>query len=392
MKEGLSKKIPIRPQIRLLEDDFTEQTALKEGTTRQENEPIFSEKPKSRELAAKISQLIHTSGIKIAGTARDAVKLHMYNYLSNQPQASLENFTAELLAINKLSKIENEAVHFDNPLPTIGIEIENFAAEKNTVRTVKNLGVRSPHYEEINPDFSYSAKTQARVLMELIKIGFIPTEKGTDGINRIPEDFIGDFSLHINFGFPGNVDVLNVDMRTAYPLSDCLAYAYASPERLIGRKTRDSVLVPDDAQKSKKNLVRRSKPKLRLEIRATEFKDYTSFRMLLEAQRLVAAYFSFVEHEQGLPLSEKEKKLFQLWLEFESNFSIIRERYNLQPNAIDYIPQITGGNKEMDNDVVQKLKDTDLKKECRTLIAKYSKMINDAIAGDKEEDKLAEVV
>ena len=42
--------------------------------------------------------------------------------------------------------------------------------------------------------------------------------------------------------------------------------------------------------------------------------------------------------------------------------------------------------------IVQKLKDTDLKKECRTLIAKYSKMINDAIAGDKEEDKLAEVV
>jgi hypothetical protein len=149
----------------------------------------------------------------------------------------------------RISDIEVEAQNEENPLPTIGIEIEILNSTISQEELSYILGeLHIPHYFEsdnsleVNAYFSYHALTQARIIQELTAMGAIRLSKKEEERHaRIPQ---GDLvSMHINFGLPNELkENILYHEHDLYRLNDILTVAFTSSYRLAARKTHTSIL------------------------------------------------------------------------------------------------------------------------------------------------------
>lgn len=212
-------------------------------------------------------------------------------------------------------------------LPTIGIEIE---LPKSVINTQKQDILNALHIPagtepsfpglyEVNPDFTYSALPQARILQSMDDLNMLPVDR--DG--RIPTRSM--LSLHVNFGIPAKLDdrskvFENMRQRglQAMTLANAFVVGFSNPDRILKRKTREAVKVKPTHRDYKKGYVKIHSPSLhRLEIRPAEFRDYPTYRLLIEGQRVTAALFASVAKHYELALSPTEELLSETWNTFE---------------------------------------------------------------------------
>src|SRR3989344_3978705 len=346
---------------------------------------------------------------QVEETALPALKLHLFNYLSSHPQATRGELEKEFARISRLSDMERDYGEEGNPLPTIGIEIElpRTHLSPEQVEVLERLGI--PNEDAIdwqgvsnpsklwegNPSFSYSPWVPARVLQELSVMGAVPLEEsGASGHPRIPKD--DAFSLHVNFGVPDWLLGATLEEKSAdfFLLNDCLTYAFSTPERLRKRKTMRSIYVGKSAKESKKakgenavsalqnneeaegdDLREQSGPR-RVELRAMEFRDYPTFRMLAESQKLMAMLFGSLQCRYDIERSPRTEALALLWSGFEKE-------------VLEYFEQLQLPVKSMDVDkerVAGILEKTDLKQHCRTIVQRYAKGVTRVITQKTDDE------
>ena len=316
-------------------------------------------------------------------TAVPATKFHLYNFLKQHPTASEEDFSKEVDRCRRYSEEEKEYSREGNPLPTIGIEVEvpeKYLSE-DKVAVLNELGI--PNYQEsrtysnalweVNPNFTYSPWVQGRILQELAVMGALPMEDFGAGTKKISSEEL--LSLHINLGLPGEL-LTNprVSQAEFYVLSDVMNYAFTSENRLANRKTNTSLI-----RKSKNTKVSKKSGKmsladhdsfaLRLELRASEFRDYPSYRMLAEVQRLAAILISFMKVENKLPTTETEKKLAEVWPDFSNEARQEFEKHGLFSDVIDKNPA----------QGIDILKSTDLRQKSRQIFSRYARRVGEII-------------
>ncbi len=349
----------------------------------------FQLSPDTSHLVARINNLaILQDETIVEPTARDAIKLHLFNFITAHQTATEEDLLQELATLNRLSTQEKEFSSAENPLPSIGIEIEmpTFSLTPERVAILNALGI--PHYKEsepklweVNARFSYSPWTQARLLQELAMLGAIPlTEEAnntTRKVKKVPKDEA--LSLHINFGLPPeiNTNEFKKPLPSFSTLNAILTYAFVSPQRLYKRKTTIAFAVTDDNVNANKKMASpppdTQKKLFRLELRATEFRDFPTFRLLVESQRLVAMLISHLKEKHYTPMTALEKKLAKYWDEFFIAAKILLKKFNLEDT--DMVDSINA-NDEKDTTKIKALTTllttTDLKKECRRLITHHS--------------------
>lgn len=345
----------------------------------------------------------------IEETALPALRLHLFNYLLKHKDADDADLEKEFTRINRLSSLEREFASEGNPLPTIGIEIE-LPKTQLTPEIVKVLNTLEIQNEdaidragllwEVNPSFSYSPSVQSRVLEELAVIGAVPLATDAEGgTSRVPKEEA--FSLHVNFGIPPSIDgaMLMSEEATFFLLNDCLTYAFASSERLLLRKTSTSIHLAKSAEKSKK--IKNKEKEMpgeedggyysqtasglrRVELRAMEFRDYPTFRMLSESQKLMAMLFGHLEHKQGIKQTPSEKAIAKLWSAFATEVSEYFSRRGLKMKMID-------GDLGKQY-VARMLEESDLKEWCRSIIQRYAAEVTvllkpEVEIGGEEEEK-----
>ncbi len=342
--------------------------------------------PEVESVIDKANQLIESANLE--ETSVPAIKLHMFNYLKAKPDATEEEKQKELSRIGRISKIEKESSDEKNLLPTIGIEIEIPDSDINDETKAILDRLEIPNYPEfdssleVNPSFSYNALTQARIIQELTRMGAIKLTQDQEGLSKVPQEDM--LSMHVNFGLPTEIkgDLHFYDDQI-YRLNDLITAAFSSPKRIQGRKTSTSVTWNKRAQETKKHRKSGGQPRTlfkdyaRLELRATEFKDYPSYRMLIEAQRLVAMLISHIKTIELTSTSEKEKSLSVLWSKFYTETSDYLMKIGFTINLADY-----DGFK-----LSRLMKDTDLKAECRSIISKYSRQIAAILNKDEVDNR-----
>ena len=329
------------------------------------------EHAKRKERIKKVQESIR--GQKIAPTALSTVKLHMYNFFARNPGASESQIETELGKLETLTRKENSCGDPRNPLPTVGIEIELPIEwlNKEKVYVLNALGISN--YEEtftgiweVNAQYSYSATTQARLIQELVNLGAVPTKTDSDKISATEP-----LSLHLNFGIPTDFenippnnsffDTYNSQVRS---LNDLLVYAFTSVDRLRQRKSRTSV-----KERETKVVSIHNQSKLswrRLELLAVEFKDSSSFRMILDAQKLMSMLVAYAKYDYKMTHSETEELLAKLWISFEAEVSGYLQAKKLEPNAVDIDPVL----------VEEMLENSDLRTHCRSIISNYSTSVD----------------
>ena len=331
--------------------------------------PEFPVDYEDRQIAARAEKLLPAG---FEPTAVEAAKLYLYNVISRHPDVTDEELSKKVkYRLQSFSQVEKAAQAETNPLPTIGIELEiPYSAIQGKVDLLKTLNI--PNYSEgddlreVNPSFSYSARTQARIIQELAKMNAVPLER-VKGKQRVPN--WSSLSLHVNLGLPENIRSFNLTETELYALSDTVTYAFSSPARLKSRKTDTSLNWNKSADRSKKtgNIeVPNAAEPLRLEIRATEFKDYPTFRMLIEVQRLGAMLNAHIKRSSKQQMSETDNQLAELWQSFQEETIYYHRRLGLEADEVDLDTA----------KVVNALHSTDLKQKSRQIITDYSKKVS----------------
>lgn len=322
----------------------------------------------------------------IEPTARPVINLHLYNFIARNENVDELDLQKEFNKINRLSKLEKEYSSEGNILPTIGIEIEvpieNLTQDK--VKILNKLNI--PNHEErkdslweMNPDFSYSPWAQAQMIQELADMDALPLkESPKNSKKKIVNDEI--LSLHVNFGMPNSVQkrIMENNYTSITYMNDALTYAFSSPERIAGRKTKTAIGLEDDAKESKKNTNKDEssigKRKLmRLELRAQEFRDYPTYRMLVESQRIAALLIAEMTLSGKIGISREERDLVILWQKFENDIKDLFDKFDLEKGMVDSYRgtyKIIEILKEPESDIKP-----NLKKSCREIISRYSKEV-----------------
>lgn len=313
-------------------------------------------------------------------TAVPVTKFHLYNFLKQHPMASEEDFSKEVDRCRRYSEEEKEYSQEGNPLPTIGIEVEvpKKYLSKDKVAALNELGIpncseiEKTNLWEVAPNFTYSPWVQGRMLQELAVMGALPLEDFGGGSKKINSEEL--LSLHINLGLPGGLMAKpRARQDDLYILNDAMNYAFTSENRLAHRKTPVSLFSRKMAKVSKKSgeasLDNWSSLSTRLELRASEFRDCPSYRMLAEVQRLAAALFSFVKVKNDLSATEVEKKLAGVWLDFSNEARKEFEKHGLSPDVIDNNPA----------QVIDILKSTDLRQKSRQIFSRYARRVGEVI-------------
>ncbi len=297
-----------------------------------------------------------------------ALHLHFFNnILEEEANPNIQRDKA--LERRKLEAyIKDEKSAEENPyLPTIGVEIEvpkYFTIDENLFEATSLLGIPREGESfldneawEFAIDFSYSAKTQSLIAHELIRGGFIETEEEH---NKKKIRGAGDFSMHINLGFPLEIadklkgvtytTTLNRELQQLKDDSDvlvnALTYAYTSPQRIENRKTNKRFTIDRPAKKGKdkkggkeeKEYIEEEDeddsmvPSGRLEIRSLEVRDATLYRLLPEAQLLASALFT--SHLDST-LDDKQIALKAIWQDFSVKVQEAFSTYFVSPEVID---------------------------------------------------------
>ncbi len=308
-------------------------------------------------------------------TAIPAIKLHLYNFFANHADMDEEELQKEINKCKRWSEMEKEYGEKNNPLPTIGIEIEilkeNLTPDK--VAVLRDLGI--PNHEEfnssriweVNPDFSYSPWLQSRVIQELAAMEVLPLQEAIGSrYGRVPAQRI--LSLHINLGWPRVIIYKISHCNNIETLSDTLNYAFTSTKRI-----RQLKVLPYNLKKSKKSSSgKNNEVFFRLELKAPEFRDYPSYRMLAEAQRIGAMLFSYIKKMENLPLSPVEKKLADLWFNFNGEVSEFKE-YGIEPGALNDKPE----------EAIKILANSDLKQKSREIFGRYARRAGEILKTNK---------
>lgn len=337
---------------------------------------------------------------QIEETAIPALKLHLFNYLSRHAQATEEELEKEFARINRLSDIEREYGAKNNPLPTIGIEIElpRTHLSQERVEILTQLGIPNEdaidmeqEFWEVNPGYSYSPWVQARTLEELAEFGAIPLD-ANEREKRVSKNI--ELPLHINFGIPEHIhisedrDMNSGEWSEVVLLNDCLNYAFTSPERLEGGKYGRTYHAVKEGSRSKKTVRGKSGVTQigtggphRLELRAFEFRDYPTFRLLTESQKIVAMLFA---HLGNARLRDtQEVALAELWKNFSSDVRTLFAQKALAPNAIE-----TFGEKIIKANF-NELRETDLRARSRAIVTHYAQSVTNIIARTEEKTHLS---
>lgn len=304
-------------------------------------------------------------------TAIPAINLHLFNFFKDHPEPSEKEFNKEINKCRRWSEREKEFSREGNPLPTIGIEIEilkrNLTPDKvaalNELNIPNGEEANSNKIWEVRPEFSYSPWIQSRIIQELAKMGALPLEKtGESRHKRIPKERI--LSLHINLGWPKEITYKEIHCPIIEILSDILNYAFTSTKRIRQRKVD-----PWNLKKGKRS--RKDEGFSRLELKAPEFRDYPSYRMLAETQKLGVMLFSYIKKAENLPLSPAEKKLVDLWASFNSEVSEKFKEYGIEPGALNDKPE----------EAIRVLENSGLKQESREISSRYARKVSLHITG-----------
>ena len=281
---------------------------------------------------------------EIEPTAKSALFLHLYAVIEKDPGISADKLDEEFLKMFKLSRLEKEAANPENPLPTIGIEIEfPDIVSYSQKEVLEGVGI---HYEidspakrrhevfEINPGFSYTAEVQARMLQDLISLEIIPQH----GDPELPEDEDHPYSLHLNFGFPSEYLLRGQELPREHLLvSDVLTIGFTSKARLDTRQTFVSIQ-KRPAETSTKNEESMPLGRERSEIRLLEFTGKESFRLLKEAQLLMALANNSFKVKSVKWKGERsflETKMLTVWNAFELEAKALLEAYGVTGEILD---------------------------------------------------------
>lgn len=332
-----------------------------------------------RGIAVRVDEIVENADF--ADTALPAITFSLFNFLRLNPNASEEELKRELHKLQDMSNKESEYSNARNPLPTIGVEVEvpDWKLTQDKVAVLDILGI--PNYAEVrdylwevNPNYSYSAEVQSRILQELVKLDAIPIDART---SKMRKDVL--LSLHVNFGMPTGISTeeLIKYRQQMTLLNDLVVYAFSSYQRILGRKFRTSYRFDHDAASSEKSQRRPSHPSrlssriVRLELRAGEFRDYPTFRMLSESQRLVAMFVAYVKTRESIATTFSEACLADLWVDFEKEGLAYLKEQDLVPNAID--------NEITETHVVSSMIFTTLRADARSIITRYANKVSDII-------------
>lgn len=321
---------------------------------------IFGGSKQLRELAADSGKDYRTELISLTkqlnkvvddfdffSTAKPAIKIHILNYILNRGHLSPDDLYSEVKKMVRWSNLEKEYAQEDNQLPTIGIEVEipQKHVPKISREILESLSINNESggfgLWEINPEPSYSSWIQARILQELVQMNIIPVEEiRKDQTKKVAKQEV--LSLHVNLGVPSSIqntpnNFSNLYGTDASVFSDALAYAYSSAYRIRKRKTRDAWNVKsyNVSETSKNKNGDAGLSPLRLEIRPGEFRDYPTYRMLIEAQRLGAALICYIKETENIPLKDKEIELAHVWVTFKKEAQDYLKEYFLKEGSVD---------------------------------------------------------
>ena len=303
-------------------------------------------------------------------SALPALKLYLLVSILSSPKTDTLEINEKIEGrLRRIADIEKKFSDPKNCLPTVGVEIE---VPKKVVNSgheflLRRIGIPNTRerwsLHEFKPKFTYSPWTQGRILEDLSKLGLIPKDEEP-------------ISMHVNFGVPGHIifgDLLSHQKDTVL-LNDLFVYAYSSPARIMARKT-DLAYKYDRAEPEPKN-----RSNLRVEFRANEFKDYPTYRLLVETQRLVAMYLAYLKKMlRKETLSETEERLALLWEDFEKE----ARKFLYEDQSIP--PRIYDQSKKQTVDIMER--DLGLKEKSRVLMTKYSKLVAGIINLDQEPEK-----
>jgi hypothetical protein len=326
------------------------------------------------EALTEATRRSHLVESELSETILPLYGLRVFNLL-NTGVRDHSRLIAEFAKFKKLDQLELAYSSLGNPAPTVGTEIEiptdSVTDEAKRVLAYLKIPNESENKDlwEIHPNFTYTGLAQARYLLELVNLGAIPMETDSKG-KPIIDDRV-PLSLHVNYGIPPvlteSIIKSESSLKSVACLVDLLTYAFSSRQRLINRKTKFAVWWETDAKESKKTgtlPAQPSEPLRRLEYRTSDFKDFSTFRFLMQSQALVASYFSSLKLRSGIETLPVEKKLATIWDSVEPLVQLTLDTYGLRHQ--DYNLNNRGQGVEL-------LATSTLRQESRSIVDSYSR-------------------
>lgn len=304
-------------------------------------------------------------------------------WLYNSPT---ERWPAILRKLDRLRQTEKSLLNPNNPLPTIGWEIEIprkplwrsragmyalffdfMGLPRNRINTSIVPGDIETYPRTFNWEFSTtpacSAAVANRTLCELIKGGFIPHLEGSSTAldrHRLLDDKL--VSLHINLGIPSWFPDKSAErdiksQEDILLLASSFGFAYTSSERFSTRAQTQFVRLKK-AEITAKN----SSPQAqRLELIAFEVGGSNTYRLIEEIQLVTAAVFG--------ALAERDGSLTAIWGRANSGIHTVYEKYHVLPKVITarYV-------------AANKAQDVDLKRDLRRILTDTAHQVRSTLS------------
>lgn len=230
-----------------------------------------------------------------------------------------------------MDREEQLAACWDNPRKLFSQEndSERYAEFFDAIGMPRNKINKTPNsFWEFSPPPSYTAQVQSRILCELIKGGFIPRLINSDDPHHIHR--LLDYklvSLHVNLGVPAwlaarqfDAGLDNNDNITFLSAAFCLAFS--SAQRLLFRTTQSiaNIKEADPTNKSPSE-----KPQ-RIEIKALEVRNASTYRLLEEIQLITASNFAY--------LCGNDESLAEIWEEMRGELEKLFDTFNIEPKIL----------------------------------------------------------
>lgn len=317
------------------------------------------------EKALLVKETTEKEDYKDVPNVRAAGNLWLYN-------SPAERWPAVLRKLDVLRQVEKSVSSPDNPLPTIGWEVEIprkpfnvsragmyalffdfMGLPRNRDRTSVVPGSPSTYarsssfFWEFSTAPAYSAAVASRTLCELIKGGFIPHLDGSStALDR--RDLLDDklVSLHINLGIPswlfnepreGTIE----SQEDIVLLASSFEFAYTSPERFSYR-SQTSVVGSKSAEQTTKN---NDPQPYRLELKAFEVGSANTYRLMEELQLVTAATFGAMADRDTL---------IPIWQRTKARIQAVYKKYYLEPKMI--VSKTEAADRVRDGDVQKDLR------------------------------------
>lgn len=285
------------------------------------------------ERARQAASLLQSRGLPEFPALNLALALRIYN----QDETGVEEaFQPTKRRLSQMIAGEITASDLTDPRPTIGFEVESpkksFDKERDSSnysyffdaigmpRNKANAGTNAAIFWEFSPPPAYSAAVQRRILHELIQGRFIPTllySQDPVDIRTYLDDKL--VSLHINLGIPNLIQRGLVNFKNELDVllfSSMFAYAFTSPLRLQQRNQTIFTDVKEAEQTAKSGGQYR-----RLELKAFEVGNETTYRLMEEVQLMGTALFADVgDYREDLAL---------IWREVSNQAKLIYEIYKV---------------------------------------------------------------